>query len=111
MEHGEIIEYYVSLSIGQKKQFLAQIIFYVSELMRSLYPEMDQDCNSTKRAIRLFNEVIHRTSSQLLALFHETHTGYPDEAFVNLIFELVASFGNETAIYWAIGKAQDSVYK
>jgi len=90
---------YERLDAQKEIQFLVSLVFNLSMVARDGYaPGRYPKANERGKA---FNEMIHRTSSQLLGCVGG-QTGYPKETFIEILFELSHGAGCDDDVVWAI---------
>ena len=95
----ELLRGYERLNAQEEIQFLASLVFNLSMVARDSYvPGRYANANDRGRA---FNEMIHRSSSQLLGCVGG-QTGYPKETFFEILFELSHDAGCDDDVVWAI---------
>jgi hypothetical protein len=85
MTTDEAITVFSSFSPGEKKEFLAQLMYELTVIMRGEAYEFGGDGLTDARRARLINEVQHRVSAFLWALLRDDTRRYPDDVFVKLI--------------------------
>src|ERR1043166_5414670 len=85
MTTDEAIAVFSSYSLGEKKEFLAQLMYELTIVMRGEAYDCDGDGLTDPRRARLINEVQHRVSAFLWALLRGDERRYPDDVFVRII--------------------------
>ena len=86
----------------QEMKFLASLIFNLSMVARDSYaPGQNTSGLLDSDRGRAFNEMIHRTSAQLLQLLGFGRS-YPTETFFKIILETAEPAGCKDDLFWAI---------
>jgi hypothetical protein len=100
MTTDEAIAVFSSYSPGEKKEFLAQLMYELTVIMRGETYEYDGDGLTDPRRARLINEVQHRVSAFLWALLRDDARRYPDDVFVRLIL----GWGGDESFHRLLGE-------
>ena len=70
----------------EKKEFLAQLMYELTLIVRDSYEAGDDGLTNSQR-VRRVNEVQHRISAFLLALLRDDSQRYPDDVLVKIILK------------------------
>jgi hypothetical protein len=89
--------------------FLTLLSFHVSEITRGSYPEAECAGNASITKLRVYNEMLHVISKQLLAELRDRTLGYPHEVFWQVLQEDAQCGGCEAGLSWAVEKALTAV--
>ncbi len=92
-----------ALSANQKIHLIALLEHNVTIAARGHYDE-PEECTRIKKS-RAFNEILHTTSSQIAHMAAAQSKRYPDDVFIEILFDK-ARFGDcEAALLWAFENA------
>ncbi len=86
MSVSEPAAIFLSYSSEEKQEFLAQLIHELTVIARDSY-EVGQDGLTNPQRVRRINEVQHRVSAFLCALWRDDPQRYPDDLFLKIILE------------------------
>jgi hypothetical protein len=86
MTVDEAIAIFLSYSIEEKEEFLAQLMHELTVIARDSY-EVGRDGLVNPQRVRRINEVQHRISSFLCALLRNNPWRYPDDVLMKIILE------------------------
>jgi hypothetical protein len=86
MDADKAINVFISYSHAEKADFLAQLMYELTLVVRDNY-ELGQDGLDNPCRVRRVNEVQHRVSAFLLALLRDNPQRYPDEVLAKIILE------------------------
>jgi hypothetical protein len=86
MTDDKAVSVFVSFSSEEKKEFLAQLMYELTLIVRDSY-ETGRDGLCNPQRVRRANEVQHRVSAFLWAALRDDPQRYPDDVLVRLILE------------------------
>lgn len=86
MNADKAINVFVSYSFEEKADFLAQLMYELTLVVRDNY-EVGQCGLKNPQRVRQINEVQHRVSAFLLALLRDNPQRYPDDVLAKIILE------------------------
>ena len=86
MTADEAVHVFSSYSRREKEEFLAQLMYELTLVVRESY-EVGGDSLSEPQRVKRINEVQHRISAFLLALLRDESQRYPDDVLVRIILE------------------------
>lgn len=97
-----------ALSGRYSKQWLAGLMFAVTMCARATYaPNSDSVVDPAK--LRRFNELVHRIASFTYAVAKGDAHRYPDEVFIHIVVDELASLGVDmAALKSMMGSISDS---
>ncbi len=86
MTREEVKASFVRLQPDQQLRVLALVALNVTVAARTAYPGQVEE-RLVARKLRAFNEVLHTLTGQLLHLIERDSNRYPDDVFVDALFE------------------------
>lgn len=86
MTTDEAIAVFSSYSLGEKREFLAQLMYELTVVARDDYAPGEAGLTDPER-VRRINEVQHRLSAFLLKLLRNDPQRYPDDVLVRIVLE------------------------
>ena len=86
MTDDKAVSVFMSFSSEEKKEFLAQLMYELTLIVRDNY-ETGQDGLCNPQRVRRANEVQHRVSAFLWASLRDDPQRYPDDVLVRIILE------------------------
>jgi hypothetical protein len=97
MDKNEIRFVFVAMPSERKLRVLALWAHNLTVCARSTYsPEVVDDV--ARKRLRTFNEILHTLTGQLLHLVSNDLGRYPDEVFIDILFEKAQSEGCEAEL-------------
>jgi hypothetical protein len=103
MKSNEITARIASLTNDQKAELLAAVAHFLTITARGAYPGVDTPDGSFGR-LMAFNETLHHLTSQIGSLTKH-HPLYPDDVFIQLLFEDAARGDCEQSLTRAFEQA------
>lgn len=86
MTADEAIAVFSSYTQSEKKEFLAQLMYELTIVVRDSY-EVGADGLTNPQRVRRVNEVQHRLSAFLGKLLRDDPQRYPDDSLVRIVLE------------------------
>jgi hypothetical protein len=90
-----------ALPEAEKINFLSLLAHNLTVAARASYPGQIEGTEVADR-LRAFNEIQHTVTGQLLKVIANDARRYPDEDFINIIFEHAHDAGCEADFNWAV---------
>ena len=86
MTQEEVKQAFVGMQPEQQQRLLALLALNVTVAARTAYPGQVEE-HLVAGKLRAFNEVLHTIAGQLLHLMDEDPNRYPDDVFLDALFE------------------------
>jgi len=79
---------YSALSVKNQAKFLARLGFEMTVWARGAYSSLTADDSVSARLLSGYNELQHRINAHLMHLLYDDERRYPDDVFVNILFDM-----------------------
>ena len=86
MTQAEVKQAFAGMQPDQQLRILALVALNVTVAARTAYPGQVEE-RLVAGKLRAFNEVLHTIAGQLLHLIDEDSNRYPDDVFIDALFE------------------------
>ena len=100
---------YCRLIDKQRAGFIAFLIFHLSEVSRSAYPEAGNGEKRSILAMKACNEMIQIASKQLYKRLGYPGEAYPEDAFLSVLDECAERVGCTAGLEWSLKKAFEDI--
>ena len=104
-DKNEVKARFLGLVGKEKTLLLARLSHALTVSARSAYLESEGTVADRFRTLKGFNEIQHQVSSQLRNRLIGTNKTYPDDVFVNIVFEKAEQGGCEHELLRAFNQA------
>ncbi len=101
-----LVESYSQRSEEQQLRILCRLLFYLTIGARTYYP-VDTQPDIALNAMKIFNELQHSITGQILPLLDGSNKRYPDDVFITILVE--ASKDLHDHLWWCFNRALDIV--
>ncbi len=102
MTKGEVKQAFVGMQPDQQVRVLSLLALNVTVAARSAYPGQVEE-HLVAGKLRAFNEVLHTVSGQIVHLIAGDSNRYPDDMFIDALFELAQEGDCEQDLVDAFG--------
>jgi hypothetical protein len=95
---------FAAMPASQKARALAKLAYGLTICTRGAYPRGGGQEGSWERA-RALNEIQHRVMAQLQSLLEPGDAAFPDDVFVDVLFDFAKSGDGQGDLAWAFEMA------
>ena len=106
MPRENIQRIFLKLSPPQQARVLAQLALNLTVCARAAYPGQIEDSQAATK-LRAFNELQHTITGRLAHLTAEDDRRYPDDVFLDVLFEKSEMGQCQSNLLWAFENALD----
>jgi hypothetical protein len=79
---------YSAMSPKNQARFLVRLGFEMTVWARGAYSSLTSDHSVSANLLQAYNELQHKISAQLMHLLYEDDHRYPDDVFINILFDM-----------------------
>jgi hypothetical protein len=110
MDESQVIRIYGSLDRNAQILLLARLAHEMTVCARETYVVGTEDIADPQR-LRMFNELLHRITGQLIPLVHDDSERYPDDVFAAMIWQTSLDLGVDKTFIRCLQRTQSTPLK
>jgi hypothetical protein len=108
MDRDEVKALFLGIPANRQIRVLAFLAHNLTVCGRSAYlPEIEDDI--ARKRFRVFNELLHIVTSQLMHMVSDDSERYPDNVFMDILFEQAQPEGCEKDLLQAFRRSYSTV--